>query len=363
KGRELKDVGKTVLTVHWSELYSTAQVRKRFRNLEALGQSMKDHGQDHPIRVSPKDKKGYKIKKGERRWRAAQIYDLHVDILVDERDQEEVDEIIGQLIENIQRDDLSPLEQAEAYDVLRQNGMSQAEIAQNVGKSESTISKHLSLLRMPECITELVESEIIRDLEIPGILRKIHELDPERCEQICANAINEGITRSYAEAILRDTRGIKSDVDREQTKERTATVGNADREAESEYNRELKDAGLDEESEHVELDGLDGDLADDEQDPSEKPRKKDVPEPKSSGYQPGDEVALKNKDGFYERNPEHAKFLCQFIRGDKLYTGILMLHLATDNPEEVVLRCTRDDGKESYEVVLAEEVTIIKMVS
>ena len=101
--------GKEVLSIPVDDLISAAQVRKRFRGLQELGDAMKRNGQENPISTSPKNKDGkYLIRKGERRWRAAKLVGLaRVDVIVDTRMQERIDEIAGQLGENIHRDGLT----------------------------------------------------------------------------------------------------------------------------------------------------------------------------------------------------------------------------------------------------------------
>lgn len=360
-------VGKQVLNVHWSEVYSVAQVRKKFNNIEGLAASLEADGQDHPIRVFPKDDKGYRIRKGERRWRAAKLKDLNIDIYVDERESGLAKDIIGQLIENLQREDLDSMEQAEAFRVLRDEaGMSQTEIASSIGKSSAVVSKHLALLTMPEVITDLVESGVVTDLELSGILNKIHDLDENRCAQLCAMAVGEGITRSYANGILRSIRQEQSDVKKQANKPNTGTgLDNLSGTEEREHQNGLNEAGLNESGWDGEgeggPEGEGGHTGGEKDDAGEVTSgNKIAPQSKTSkkGSATRDE-ALKNSDGFYERKPENAILLCEFDDGESVRRGVIQLHLLGDTDNDIVLRCTTEGGDEELLAVPAMSVRLL----
>jgi ParB family transcriptional regulator, chromosome partitioning protein len=134
-----------------------AQPRRHFSeaSLEELAQSLKRHGLIQPILVRPHGQ-GYQIVAGERRWRAAQRAQLHqVKAIVRELTDEETLEIA--LIENIQRQDLNPIEEAEAYRKLCTDfGHSQNELAAIVEKSRSHVANMMRLLELPTLVRELV---------------------------------------------------------------------------------------------------------------------------------------------------------------------------------------------------------------
>lgn len=125
------------------------QPRKEFDQvrLEELAASIKEHGIVQPIVVRPRGK-GYEIVAGERRWRAAHLAGLgKVPALVREFSEAETMEIA--LIENLQREDLNPLEEAEAYRLLMESfKLTQEELAQRLGKSRSQIANTLRLLQL-----------------------------------------------------------------------------------------------------------------------------------------------------------------------------------------------------------------------
>jgi len=130
--------------------------------IEELALSIKEKGILQPLLVRPKDG-GYEIIVGERRWRAAQRAGLKkVPVIVKEVSDRELLELA--LIENLQRQDLNPLEEAEAYRTLmEQYGYTQEEIGQRVGKDRSSIANALRLLKLPEEAKEaLREGRITR---------------------------------------------------------------------------------------------------------------------------------------------------------------------------------------------------------
>jgi ParB family chromosome partitioning protein len=139
------------------------QPRKRFdpERLAELARSIETQGIIQPIVVSPVvtapgQARRYLIVAGERRWRAAQQAGLHeVPVVVREVDDDERLELA--LVENIQRADLNPIEEARAYaQLLQLRGWTQDEMAGRVGKDRSTIANALRLLRLPEKVQEMV---------------------------------------------------------------------------------------------------------------------------------------------------------------------------------------------------------------
>lgn len=134
------------------------QPRKTFDEdkLIDLAESIKEHGVLQPILVAPRDDK-YMIIAGERRYRASKRAGLKtIPALVRELDEEKVMELA--LIENVQRDDLSPIEEARAYDVLqRKFGYTQERLSKRMGKSRSAIANSTRLLALPEDVQQMVE--------------------------------------------------------------------------------------------------------------------------------------------------------------------------------------------------------------
>ena len=135
------------------------QPRRRFDEaaLEELAASIGQRGVIQPIIVRPLGGGRYQLVAGERRWRAAQKARLHeIPALVRELDEREVMALA--LIENLQREDLNPVEEGRAYAQLAESeGMSQAEIATLVDKSRSHVANLQRLLQLPEPVLDLVE--------------------------------------------------------------------------------------------------------------------------------------------------------------------------------------------------------------
>lgn len=135
------------------------QPRRRFDEaaLDELAASIAQRGVIQPIIVRPLARGRYQLVAGERRWRAAQKAQLHeMPAIVRELDEAEVMALA--LIENIQREDLNPVEEARAYQALAdRQGMTQGEIAQLVDKSRSHVANLQRLLNLPEEVLDLVE--------------------------------------------------------------------------------------------------------------------------------------------------------------------------------------------------------------
>lgn len=133
--------------------------RKHFADadLEDLAKSIRDKGLLQPLVVRPRAAGDYEIVAGERRWRAAQKAGVHeVPVLIRELSDGEALEIA--LIENIQRSDLNPLEEARAYGMLLgQFSYTQQQLADSVGKSRSHIANTLRLLTLPESVRQMIE--------------------------------------------------------------------------------------------------------------------------------------------------------------------------------------------------------------
>lgn len=134
------------------------QPRKHFDEdkLMDLTESIKEHGVLQPILVTMRDDK-YMIIAGERRYRAAKAAGLSViPALIRDLNDEQVMEIA--LIENVQRDDLSPIEEAKAYELLQHRfGYTQERLAQRMGKSRSAIANNVRLLSLPADVQQMVE--------------------------------------------------------------------------------------------------------------------------------------------------------------------------------------------------------------
>ena len=135
------------------------QPRKTFDEtaLEELADSIRRHGVLQPLLVRPLPSGGYQLVAGERRWRASRMAELkEVPVIVKELSDTEAMELA--IIENLQREDLNPIEEAEGLQVLIDKcGFTQEEVAASVGKSRPAIANALRLLRLPEEVREMTK--------------------------------------------------------------------------------------------------------------------------------------------------------------------------------------------------------------
>ena len=207
--------GKEVLTVAVDDVESKTQVRKLFRKIEELAATLHVEGQQSPIIVYPKNADGkYVIQKGERRWRACQYAGIQtIDIIVNDKQQTDLEETAGELIENIQRERLTPLEIANALEGFVSEGWKQKDISGRIGKNISFVSSHLALLKLPDCVLELHEEGVTADTETLNILRLLFDVNAERCRAICAVAKSDGITRKQARELLNDAERVKKEME------------------------------------------------------------------------------------------------------------------------------------------------------
>ncbi|MBV9496792.1 MAG: ParB/RepB/Spo0J family partition protein [Acidobacteria bacterium] len=137
------------------------QPRKFFNeaSIEELSRSVREHGIVQPLVVTRAGENRYKLIAGERRYRAAQKAGLTTVPVVIKEMMTEGDALQVALIENIQREDLNPIEEALAYHQLHEEfGLTQEEISKRVGKERSTVANFLRLLKLPDPVKKLLAS-------------------------------------------------------------------------------------------------------------------------------------------------------------------------------------------------------------
>ncbi|MBL8791695.1 MAG: ParB/RepB/Spo0J family partition protein [Rhizobiales bacterium] len=175
--------------------------RKHFAedDLETLAKSLREKGLLQPIVVRPATGGMYEIVAGERRWRAAQRASIHdVPVLIRELDDRETLEIA--LIENVQRADLNPLEEARAYkQLIDQYGYTQQQLADSIGKSRSHIANTLRLQTLPDSVLTLIESGTLS----AGHARTLVATDSP--QELAEKIIKLGMTVRQAEDLTRTT--------------------------------------------------------------------------------------------------------------------------------------------------------------
>jgi ParB family transcriptional regulator, chromosome partitioning protein len=164
------------------------QPRKEFdeKAIDELTRSVREHGIVQPIVVTRTSDNRYRLVAGERRFRAAQKAGLqHIPAVIKDLLQES-DSLQIALIENIQREDLNPMEEANAYHQLHDDfGLTQEEISKRVGKERSTVANFLRLLKLPEPVKTLLASG---ELSM-GHARALLSLDSAKKQQQLADRI------------------------------------------------------------------------------------------------------------------------------------------------------------------------------
>ena len=205
---ETNDDNTGVIEVKINEIEPNSdQPRKYFDDdkLSQLSESIKQHGVIQPIIVK-KDNNMYTIIAGERRWRAAKLAGLtKVPVLIKEYTDKQVMEIA--LIENLQREDLNPIEEADAYQrLMEEYNLTQEQIADTLGKSRPAIANTLRLLSLPNSIKNYVVSGDLSS----GHARCLIVLSEEIKQQVAAryiidNKLSVRETEKYVKKIHEDT--------------------------------------------------------------------------------------------------------------------------------------------------------------
>ena len=197
----------------------SAQPRKHFdeEKLEELAESIRQHGIIQPLTVRKLSSGYYQIIAGERRWRAARLAGLNeVPAVVIEADDRKAMELA--MIENLQREDLNPMEEAEGYKALvEQYGLTQEQAAEQVGKSRSAVANAMRLLQLTAEVRKLVETQQIS----AGHARALLPLSPALQKKAADTVITSGLSVRQTEQLVKR---LLSDVPEKPEKKRPATV-------------------------------------------------------------------------------------------------------------------------------------------
>jgi ParB family chromosome partitioning protein len=171
--------------------------------LEELASSIRERGLVQPIIVRPTqgEAQAYEIVAGERRWRAAQLANLHqVPVVVRSLSDREAVEIA--IIENVQREDLNAIEEAEGYRLLMNgHGYTQEDLAKVIGKSRSHLANTLRLLKLPETVQELVR---VGELSAGHARALIGRTD---AATLALRIVNKGLNVRQVEALIQARAG------------------------------------------------------------------------------------------------------------------------------------------------------------
>ncbi len=189
------------------------QPRKQFNkaSLEELCESIRHYGVLQPINVRKISGNSYELVAGERRLRAATMAGLKdipaIVVSVDDNDS-----AVIALIENLQREDLSYMEEAEGYNnLINEHGFTQEELAQKIGKSQSTIANKIRLLKLPPLVKKIIADNNLTERHARALL-KLHDeqLQLKVLKHVCEKGLNVKRTEELVErAIDRYTREAK----------------------------------------------------------------------------------------------------------------------------------------------------------
>ncbi|HWM14467.1 MAG TPA: ParB/RepB/Spo0J family partition protein [Gaiellaceae bacterium] len=181
---------------------NSRQPRKRLdsEGIEELAESVRVQGLVQPVVVRPSSEGGYELIAGERRWRAARVAGLAtVPALVRETDDR--DSLLLALVENVAREDLSPVDEARAYAALMDEfGLSLGEVAEHVGRSKPTVSNRLRLLELPDDVLGLVERGQLTEGHARAVLAVPDNEDRRR---LVRRIVRQGLSVRAAERAAR----------------------------------------------------------------------------------------------------------------------------------------------------------------
>ncbi|MCX5744055.1 MAG: ParB/RepB/Spo0J family partition protein [Proteobacteria bacterium] len=217
-------VARKYFSVGIEDLYpSPEQPRRIFdeTKLRELADSMVVHGVITPLVIRPRPAGGYYLIAGERRWRAAQRAGIH-ELPVVVQDIVESVAFERALVENLQRADLGPLEEAAAYHrLVDELGYTQDRIAEQLGKDRSTIANMMRLLKLPAPVRQLVEDEQLS----MGHARALLGLeDPTTIERLAHTIVDGDLSVRAAEQLVKQTRQPSTKPERPARPGKTAAV-------------------------------------------------------------------------------------------------------------------------------------------
>ncbi len=176
------------------------QPRKTFDNksLKELSESIKENGVFQPI-IIRKSVNGYEIIAGERRFRASKLAKKKtIPAIIRDFDEAQMMEVV--VLENLQREDLTPLEEAQAYEMLQKNlGLTQAEVSKRLGKSRPYIANYLRLLTLPQKTKRLLQRG---ELSMGQARTLLGLKDKDSIDDLARKVVKNGITVRQLESLV-----------------------------------------------------------------------------------------------------------------------------------------------------------------
>jgi len=189
--------------------------------LDELAESMRAHGVLEPIVVRTRKAGGYEIIAGERRWRAAQRAGL-LEVPIHVREMDDRAAFEAALVENLQREDLNPVETARAlHRLVEEHGHTQEAVAQRVGKDRSTVANAIRLLKLPEAVLGMVEAGELSEGHGRALLRS---KDAEEQLRLARKAVGGHLSVRALERLAR-----KADTKSSEPKGKSANVRDLER--------------------------------------------------------------------------------------------------------------------------------------
>lgn len=187
------------------------QPRKKFSDeaITSLADSIREHGMLQPILVRPLPVGSYQIVAGERRWRAAKMLGLD-EVPVNIRELSDSEAMQIAIIENLQRENLNPIEEANGYnELIEKYGMTQDKVAKMVGRSRSSVANSIRILTLPQSVLDMIEKG---DLSVGHAKALLSCEDRELLINIAEKASNGGMTVRQVES------AVKKSAENEKTK-------------------------------------------------------------------------------------------------------------------------------------------------
>ncbi|MEE9356170.1 MAG: ParB/RepB/Spo0J family partition protein [Methylococcaceae bacterium] len=191
---------KEVLSLPTDKVKAKEQVRKTFSNIDELADTITEHGQQQPIVVDPENEDGFFIiQAGERRYQACIKLGINVLAIVNDREDSSSDLEVLQVIENGQRDDLTPFEIGEALQkMIDKYGYTQEQIAEKIGKNVSYIGQHIRVNSIRDDLKKTIQNAKLFDRGMLETLARIDEIKPK----IAVNLVENNATRKECKDAL-----------------------------------------------------------------------------------------------------------------------------------------------------------------
>ena len=231
--------GNLYLPISQVENYS-AQPRKLFDEaaLAELADSIREHGVIQPLTVRKLASGYYQIIAGERRWRAARMAGLtEVPAVVIEADDQKAAELA--LVENLQREDLNPMEEAAGYQALIQTyHMTQEEAAQRVGKSRSAVANAMRLLGLQPAVRKLVEEGSLSAGHARALLPLSPALQTQAAETVMQGQLSVRQTETLIRALQKEA--PKKEAPRDQGPDLSLYLGELEKDLSGRFGRKVK---------------------------------------------------------------------------------------------------------------------------